>query len=272
MNNAKYLPLTDDSYALVTGASSGMGRDYAEMLRSYGYNLIIVSCNKQRIDSVKSCLEEKYPNGKEIIAIAMDLSNTDAARSLFDMVKEKRIYILINNAGVFDYADLCNIPLERTQSTLILHNYTPVTLCVLIGRQMKERNYGRIMIISSLTSWMPYPSLAIYAATKRFNKSFSRSLRIEMKGSGVGVTVAYFGAVSTELYPLSDKYRKLACSLGIMMSSHNASRRALKAMFRNMAAVMPGIINWIALPFLRIMPVWFLNFLDKKALKGIKFY
>lgn len=261
VKRVKYLPKDEYSYALVTGASSGMGKEYARKLYSYGYNLIIVSRRQKDIDAVR----DEFKTGKNsIISVALDLSEPSAADDLYVMFKDKKVDVLINNAGVLSYCDYLSSHVEDIEGTLILHNYTLVKLCRLFGPPMKERGYGFILNISSLAAWMPYPGLAIYSATKNFNKSFSRSLRIELIGSGVSVTTAYFGAVATNLFQLSQKHKKLAIKLRIMISARKAAEKALNAMFNKKAEVMPGIINWIAIPIFLIQPNWALHFIDKK--------
>ncbi|MDD2594444.1 MAG: SDR family NAD(P)-dependent oxidoreductase [Bacteroidales bacterium] len=265
--------VTDNTkgYALVTGASSGMGREYARELYALGHNLIIVARKSEDIDNVRDELLSSDGSKTDVISIALDLALPQSSDILYEQVADKRIDILINNAGVFEYGDVVRTDIDDLSRMLILHNYTLTRLCRHFVLPMKERGYGYILNISSLTCWMPYPGLAMYSATKRFNKSFSRSLRVELKGSGVSVTTAYFGAVSTNLFPLSDKLRNIAINTGIMITAKKAAHRALKAMFHKRANVMPGAINYVAIPFLVILPNWFLNFLDKKVLARFKF-
>lgn len=267
----KYQPQNSTSYALITGASSGMGREYARQLHACGHNLIIISKTKEKLDLVEQELQAKEPH-KDVIAICMDLSKPSAADLIYSMVGDKQVDILINNAGVMDYTDFLKMPVDRASGTVILHNYTSVRLCHLFGNKMKERGHGYILNISSLAAWLSYPGLAVYSASKRFIKSFSRSLRIELKGSGVSVTTAYFGGVSTDLFPLREDLRRLAIRLHILITAKRASHIALRAMFHKRAGVMPGVINWIGLPFLVLAPNWLLNILYKKVLLGLKKY
>lgn len=257
-------PHTSESYALITGAASGMGREYARKLYALGHNLILVDKNEEGLSTIQGELSQIDTHRSDIIAITKDLSKIEAADEVYEAVKEKRVDILINNAGVMLYNSVTDTEIERTSGMQILHNYTLVRFCAHFAPKMKERGFGYILNISSLTAWMPYPGLAMYAATKRFNKSFSRSLRVELMGTGVSVTTAYFGGVSTNLFELSKKYRKLAIKLRILITAEKAARRALNAMFRKRANVMPGAINWIALPFLLAMPNRLLHFLDER--------
>lgn len=264
-------PKDNSSYALITGATSGMGLEYARKLCRAGYNLIIVSRNGLKTDEVAEELRgQTLTPDQEILPLGIDLSEFDSAESVFEAVGARRVDILINNAGVLMYQDLTETPEARITAIHVLHNVTPVKLCRRYGAEMKSRGFGYILNISSLSAWMPYPGMAMYGATKRFTKSFSRSLRVELKDSGVSVTTAYFGAVSTNLFQLKDSYRRLAIRLRIMITAEKAARKALNAMFRRRANVMPGTVNHIARPILAILPNSFLHFIDGK-LAGIKF-
>ncbi len=264
-----------EGYALITGTWSGMGREYARQLYALGHNLIVVDINQQYADEVRDELEsiENNPSGQhpDVLAIGVDLACVGAVTFIAEKVGERRVDILINNAGVLPYGGFLDCSKDEITRAMVLHNLTLVELCHLFARGMKERGYGYILNISSLCSWMPYPVLSVYSATKRFIKSFSRSLRIELMGSGVSVTTAYFGAVSTNLFSLRESLRKRAFRLGIMISAEEAARKALKATFHGRANVMPGLINWIVLPILPIVPKRLLHFLDKKYSSKIKF-
>ena len=264
-----------EGYALITGTWSGMGREYARQLYALGHNLIVIDINRQFADEVRTELEslDVIPSGRrpDVIAIGVDLACIGAVTLIAEKVGERRVDILINNAGVLPYGDFLDYSQDEISRAMVLHNLTLVQLCHLFAPGMKERGYGYVLNVSSLCSWMPYPVLSVYSATKRFIKSFSRSLRIELMGSGVSVTTAYFGAVSTNLFPLREDLRKLAFRLGIIISAEEAARKALKATFRGRANVMPGLINWIALAILPIVPKRLLYFLYKKYGGKIKF-
>lgn len=267
-------PHTSNSYALITGAASGMGREYARKLYALGHNLILVDKNGSGLKEVEKelSLSLESPTQPHIFLITKDLSKVEAAEKVYELVKEKEIDILINNAGIFQFGDFTDTPLDKISEIQILHNFTPVRLCALFSKGMKERGHGYILNVSSLAAWMPFPGFSMYGATKRFVKSYSRSLRVELRGSGVSVTTAYFGGVSTNLFNLSEENRKLALKLGIFITAEKASRCALNAMFRKRSGVLPGAINWIAFPFFAITPNWLHHIIYKKfghLLKGL---
>ena len=213
-----------EGYALITGTWSGMGREYARQLYALGHNLIVIDINQQYADEVKTELEslDKTPSGRkpDVLAIGVDLACVGAVTIIEEKVGDRRVDIVINNAGMLPYGSFLDYSQEEISRIIVLHNLTLVQLCHLFARGMKERGYGYILNISSLSSWMPYPVLSVYSATKRFIKSFSRSHRIELMGSGVSVTTAYFGAVPTNVSRRD--MRKRAFRLGIMISAEEA--------------------------------------------------
>ena len=248
-------------YALVTGAAAGMGREYVRLLAGRGYGIIAVDINGQGLERLK---EESRTD--DFIAITKDLASPSGAEELISEVEATgvRVAILINNAGIFSYRDITDQPEGYIAKITTLHNITMGVLSRHFAKRMKEHGEGRILNISSLSAWMPYPGIALYAATKRYTKDFSRALGIELRGSGVSVTVAYFGAVATPLIGLNPKYMKLAKSLHIMITPEKAAEKALRAMFKRQNGVMPGTINHIGKPFLAIMPKWLLSIIDRK--------
>lgn len=110
---------------------------------------------------------------------------------------------------------------------LYLHVTTPTQLCYYFGQEMKKRRHGYILNMSSLSCWLPYPGITLYASTKRYLKSFSRGLRSELLDYGVSVTVLCPGAVATNLYNLSDNLKTLAIRLGIMMRPEKLAKKGL---------------------------------------------
>ena len=260
-------------FALVTGASSGMGQQYLFQLAQRGYNVIAVSNDFSALESSVNEAITKYVIDKrqEILPLFLDLSRIDAYQQVIEFSKGYDIEILINNAGVMICRPLELHSEEEITKLLLLHNHTTTQLSKYFSKTMVERGKGYIMNISSLAAWLQYPVISVYSASKVFIKSFTRSLRCEMYGTGVKVTTAYFGAVDTPLFPLSKKYRRLARKLGIMISAEKASECALRALFRGKANVTPGFINRFFRPLLPIIPKRILHYAFKKAPKSIYF-
>lgn len=245
----------EKKWALITGASSGIGYAYAEALAARKYNLIIVSNELRSIQEKGLALKNKF--GIEVIPLYADLAVPDAAKELYSTCQKLglEIEILINNAGMFYFNTFTETNPATSEKMLYLHVHTPTQLCHYFGREMKKRRQGYILNMSSLSAWMPYPGIGLYASTKRYLKNFSRALRAELSDYHVSVTVVCPGAVCTNLYNLSDRLKKLATRLGIMMLPEKLAEKGIQAMFKRKGMLIPGLINKIALPLIRIIPV-----------------
>ena len=265
------------TYALVTGAASGMGRIYSQRLAQMGFNIIMVDINAAGLDETERMVKAEVEASAEIpsdrkgafrmIPIVQDLSVSDAADKIFAATEAAGcvVEVLVNNAGVMYCQGIAETSERMLNIIMMVHMYTPLMLCRKYVIGMKERKCGYILNISSLAAWMIWPGIGMYGHTKRFVRNYSRELRIECQKTGVSVTNAYFGAVDTPLIPLKDSLRKLARALAVMIRPETAVRRALGATFHRRKGTMPGLLNKIFLPFILIMPDCLLGWIYRKA-------
>lgn len=270
--------------ALVTGASSGIGLQYATALaRDYKCDLLLVSNQEKELEQVASDLAATY--GVKTIAHYADLSLTDAAENLHDWCVQEGyvVDILINNAGVFFFNQYCETNIKRIELMLQLHVMTVAKLTRLFAADMCHRELteeeaasricghkrmrGYILNMSSMSAWMAMPGIQTYNASKAFIYNFSKSIWYELKPKNVGVTVMAPGAVDTELFGLAPNLRKLAVNLTVSIPPKKLVTRALKKMFRNKKADTPGFINWLSTPLLVHTPDWMLFLAQKKLSK-----
>lgn len=265
------------SYALVTGAASGMGRIYSLQLAQKGYNIIMVDINAAGLQETERIVREAIEASAEIsrehkdafrmLSIAQDLSVAEAADKIHAVTEAAGcvVEVLVNNAGVMYCQGIAETSERMLNIIMMVHMYTPLMLCRKYVVGMKERKCGYILNISSLAAWMIWPGIGMYGQTKRFVRNYSRELRIECQKTGVSVTNAYFGAVDTPLIPLKESLRKLARALAVMIRPETAVKRALNATFRRRRGTMPGLLNKIFLPFILIMPDCLLGWIYRKA-------
>lgn len=247
----------NDMYALVTGASSGIGLKYAtELASTYHCDLVLVSNQEKELQETAKDLESRF--GIKTVTVYKDLSTETAAEELHKFCAEKgiEIDILINNAGVFFFNELTKTEERRVNLMLHLHIRTVTNMCRLFGNDMKERRRGYILNMSSMSAWMSMPGISTYNATKAYILNFSRSLWYEMKPYGVGVTAICPGAVDTGLYGLSDYWRKVAVAINVSMRPEKLVKIALKKMFKKKKQSMPGAINSLFVPFIKHLPDW----------------
>lgn len=253
-----------DHFAIVTGASSGMGLEFARQLGAKGYNLLIVS-NEEVIHARADELRTLYPT-LEIIPLVMDLGQQSAARELYEYTQENEIEVevLVNNAGVYHDRDILDDSEAFTSLIMNLHMYTPAMLCYLFGQDMKARRKGYILNVCSVTDKMAAQRLGTYGGTKAFLSHFTRALHIELRPYGVYVTNVRPGAVDTGLYSIKPVFTKIGKCLGIIVSPQTLVRRALRALFRGRSQTTVPTIFWRALTFIiGLMPTCLLRLIRR---------
>ncbi len=241
-------------FALVTGASSGMGLEFAKQLAQRGYNLLIVS-NVPEIHSAAEQIKSEIINHKskiEIVDLVLDLGQQSSARELYEYTRahEIEVEVLVNNAGVYHDKDILDDSEGFTSLIMNLHMYTPAMLCYLFGQDMRARRKGYILNVCSVTSKMAAQRLGTYGGTKAFLCHFTRALHIELRKYGVHVTDVSPGAVDTGLYSISPAITKLGKCLGIIVSPQTLVRRALRALFRGRAKTTIPSVFWRVLCFI----------------------
>ena len=253
--------------ALVTGASSGIGRCYAEQLASRGYNLVIVSRNEELLSEVAESI--KATSGVEVRVFAKNLATTTAAQELFDWTKQEgyTIDVLINNAGAFSFCDIVNTPSERIVDIITLHDITNTILCKVFAADMASRGGGYILNMSSYSIWMPWPGLSLYSASKAYLKSFSVSFAKEVRDKGVYVTAVCPAGIATDLYGLSKKWQKIGLNIHALSTPEFCARRGLNSLFRRRRCIVPDWWMRLLIPLLENLPMfclrWIRNFTQK---------
>lgn len=266
-----------ETYALVTGAASGMGRIYALRLAQKGYNLVLVDINAAGLGETEAMvraavsaderIDRQCRDAFKVLPLVQDLSVMDAADSIWERTEQAGcvVEVLVNNAGVMYCQGMAETSERMLKLIMMVHMNTPLMLCRKYVTGMKERGNGYILNISSLAAWMSWPGIGMYGNTKMFVRNYSRELRIECQKTGVSVTNAYFGAVDTPLIPLKDSLRRLARGLTVMITPEKAVDRALKATFRRRRGTMPGFLNKLFWPFIVILPDCLLGWVYRKA-------
>ena len=184
-------------YILITGASSGIGYEMAQQLASLKYNLILVARSEDKLATMQKELSSKY--GITVQYIPKDLSKTEQASQLYDDIKRANYQVshLINNAGLGNYGNFIKPPLEEELNMIDLNISSLVVLTKFFAKDMAARKSGRIMNVSSVTAYLPFPYMSVYSATKSFVLAFSETLAAELEGSGVVVTTLAPGVTET---------------------------------------------------------------------------
>lgn len=172
---------------LVTGASSGIGKELARQFAYRGYNLILVARREDLLKQIEEEFIEEYHI--EVDHFACDLSKDPKA--VYDFCKEKgyTVTVLINNAGYGDYGAFIESDLDKALGMIDLNNKALVSLTYYFVQDMKKNGYGHIINTGSVASFIPGPYMAVYYATKSFVMSFSMALREELRKDGIHVSV-----------------------------------------------------------------------------------
>ncbi len=260
----KYGAKSDSEWAVITGASSGIGLQYSIVLARLGYNIVLVSNQQEQLEK---CREEIESLGVQALSLYIDLSEEDAAYRVFDFCASLNVVILINNAGIFEFRQIENMPSNRVEIFMGLHMATFTRLCRLFSKNMAQKRYGYILNMSSLAGFLSLPGITMYEATKSYIRIFSRAMWYELREYGVGMTVICPGGVDTGLYGLRSDLLRLGVRLGILTPTEKLVRNALKAMFRRRRQYIPGAVNVIFLPILKVLPRSVVMYAKRKLAK-----
>lgn len=251
-------------FVLITGGSSGMGFQYALLFAKAECPMLIVSNRENELEESASQLRREY--NAQVLTRFQDLATDNASQELFDYCKASglQIDILINNAGIFFWAQATTVNMPRFDTMIRLHVLTNTNNTILFGNDMKERGYGYILNISSMASTFPLPGITAYAATKAYLKSFSRSMYFELRPFGVSVTTVCPAAVATPLYRLSPKLMNIGVKCKVINTPQWLVKKAVTGMFRKRRTMKPGFQNYYLPPIVSALPKWSVNKLWKK--------
>ena len=253
-------------YALVTGASSGCGYEYARQLAQRGYDLLIVS-NEDAIHDKAALLRQDF--SVNVVALVRDLGTQEAAKELYTYCVENElcVEVLVNNAGVYHDRDFLEDSEGFNRLILNLHVFTPAMLMYYFCQDMAKRGKGYVLNMCSITADIAVQRLGTYGATKAFLQNFSRSTYIELKDKGVIITNVTPGAINTGLYNIRPWLTKMGLMLGYIVQPKYLVRRGLNAMFRKCAKVsIPGVWNYVLLFFVALIPTCLLRLIRRLKL------
>lgn len=250
-------------YAIITGASSGCGYEYARVMASKGYDLLVVS-NEDVIHDKAILLRQEY--NVKVISLVQNLGVQEAAKELYEYCQTNgvEVEVLINNAGVYHDRDFLDDTEGFNQLIFNLHMHTPAMLMYYFGQEMVKRGKGYILNMCSITADIAVQRLGSYGATKAFLQNFTRSLHIELKNKGVYVTNVTPGAINTGLYNIRPWLTKMGLMMGYIVEPDYLARRGVKAMMKGRAKVsIPGGWNTILLFFVAFVPTGLLRLIRK---------
>jgi short-subunit dehydrogenase len=246
-------PSLQGKYALVTGASSGLGVDFARQLAARGCHLILVARREQQLRAVQQEISGRY--GVDVAIIPMDLAQPNAPQTLYDQITAsgKTVDVLINNAGYGLYGRFTEIEWEREKNMLELDIITLMHLTKLCVKDMVARNFGFVLLVASIGAYQPSPLYASYSAAKSFVLNFGEALNYELRGTNVRCTVISPGITATEFLKVSGQQASLYQRMA-MMQSPDVTRIGIESMLKGKPSVVPGRLNALTAWSNRLMP------------------
>lgn len=231
--------------ALVTGASSGIGRDMARVLSKMGYYIIAVARDGNKLNELKNELKTK------VEIIALDLEDAEACKELYKAVKNKDIDVVINNAGFGEFGEFQITNLDK-EISMINTNITAMhILTKLFLQDMIKKDKGYILNVASIAGFMPGPLMATYYSTKAYTVRLTQSIYTELKKkkSKVSVSVLCPGPVDTNFNNVAGVKFNLKS-----MSSEYVARYAIEKMFKQKLIILPGLKIKLARFLAKISP------------------
>ena len=231
--------------ALISGATSGIGRDMAMILSHMGYDLVIASRDTKKMQQV----QKKLPTAVEIITV--DLSCAKDCYKLYDMVTEQDIEILINNAGFGAFGKFWEIALEKELNMIDLNIKAVHILTKLFVKYFKERNKGYLLNVASSAAFLPGPLMATYYATKAYVLRLTEAIKkeLEKEGSDVKISVLCPGPVDTAFHERANVAFRLKG-----MKSKTVAKYAIKKMLEGQMIIIPGLTMKLAYMGERFLP------------------
>lgn len=215
--------------ALITGASSGLGVEFANQLAARGANLVLVARRKDRLQAVADAVKLSYKVDVQIVAA--DLSEINAAANLFKTLKRKRIEVdvLVNNAGFGTFGEFNNEDIEKISEEIRLNILALVELSKLALPSMLQKKHGVILNVASTAAYQSIPYMTVYAATKAFVLSFTEALWGELIGTGVTAMALSPGGTKTEFFEVASN-GKAPDRLGKLQTVEQVITVAMKAL------------------------------------------
>ena len=245
--------------ALITGASAGIGREFARQLTGRAGSLVLVARRMERLESLRDELTKKDPN-LNVHCRAVDLAQLSEVDQLCGWIEREGIGVdfLINNAGLGDRGSFATASAERIHEILAVNIVALTRLTHLLLPAMITRKRGAILNVSSIAGFIPIRKMATYAASKAYVTSFSEAIQGEVRKAGITVTALCPGPVATEFGQVAQRAsgKQELSSPGFMqVAVEDVVRAGLNAIERGKPLVVPGLVMKIAMLLVRLTPM-----------------
>ena len=249
-----YMP--DKKYTLITGASSGLGKEFAIQCARMGMHIILIALPGGNLHSIAASLELEY--GVTVKVFEFDLSDSEILKSRLQLITARYVInFLINNAGVGGTSSITHTSLERIDDIIMLNVRSTVLITHLLIPHLLRHEQGYIMNIASMAAFTPIAYKTVYPASKAFISSFFLGLKEELAATGLSVSVVYPGPIMTN----SHTSRRII-SQGLkgkmgLLSTPDIARIALKGTLAGYPVIIPGRMNRINHALMQLLPLSF---------------
>lgn len=241
-------------FALITGASGGIGYYFAHELAKRKHNLILVARSENKLQKLATELKEKYSIACDYLPIDLSQPNASAQITSWCNSNQYEIDILINNAGYGLFGSFENQDLKDVTNMLQLNMNTLVELCHVFMPQLKSKSKAYILNVASTASYQAVPTLASYAASKAFVVLFTRGLRYELKNTNISVSCLSPGTTSTNFMNRAGMESLKERAEKFSMSAEVVAKIGIEGMLKGKAEIIPGFVNWFSAKLTGFVP------------------
>ncbi len=247
--------------ALVTGASSGLGAEFARQLAPYARRLVLVARRQERLEELRGSLSSLFPN-LDVRIYRADLCDERERAALAGWLEEQNlpVHLLVNNAGLGDHGDFLGSDYARVKA-MIETNITALThLTHALLPRMVAGGRAAVLNVSSVAGFFPLPNMAVYSATKAYVTSFSEALRMELRPKGITVTALCPGPVPTEFFQVATRNsgggnpEKFQVPAVLAATPSEVVYAGLRAVSRERARVVPNLALCVLVGALLLLP------------------
>lgn len=240
--------------ALITGASSGLGAEFARIHASKGDNLVLIARGKDKMTALKVELENQYDIS--VCVISKDLSDQAAPKAVYDELKAQKIHVdyLINNAGFGDFGLFAQCDWEKQIQMINLNIAALTYMTRLFLPDMIKNKFGKILNVASTSAFQPGPTMSVYFATKAYVLSFSEAIANEAKGTGVTVTALCPGPTDTGFKAASALDRSSLFKGSQIAPSKEVAEFGYKSMMKGKTVAVHGFVNLLMSQSVRFAP------------------
>ncbi|WP_420151077.1 SDR family NAD(P)-dependent oxidoreductase [Spirosoma sp.] len=240
---------------LITGASSGIGRELARLFAKDGYKLVVVGRNAEMLEQLAATHRNQY--GTETTIIQKDLADTKAPEEIYAETHGKGIHVdvLVNDAGFGEYGQFATeTDLQKELDVVQVNAVALMHLTKLYVKDMVSRNSGKILMLGSEVSVVPNPMMAVYGATKAFIKSFSEAIRNELQGTNVTVTVLMPGATNTNFFNAAGASHVKGADPAKTANPADVAKEGYDALMQGKDHVVAGWMNKVRVAAAHVLP------------------